>query len=565
MSCNCCDSHFLNKLQKLIFDYPILAKKLEDLGIKVDTLNIEGVVDTKLQELINTGEINRMINEAVIEALDSESITQIQKTAKPTLARIWRRMNVTGVNDSFNASQVFAYGQGSCFFRQGNTNRFLHIQGKKDEATSGTAQKRISIFNTNNTEPIYSDLYPVGHGQDVTYNSDDEYFYIIHADEHEGVQSHNISRVKLNANGTLANALDDTISIDNHYPFQIDFYNHNLYVLCRDKRLYTLDWNTSKLTPVFPFELEGLSMPTNGMCVWKDKIFIANKETVATYSLLTGDYQWGYLMQDVSDDGYTRGEIESLSHIPNSNRIAVFTNTTVGVTSGIAQRCLSNIFVFDPIRNKVDTEYTLTDKYATNHATLYVYGNTQNQNQGTYPAMEVDLQGIVNPDGTQSKPFSTCQEALDYFANTNNGSVELRIFGASDRTFQYISGIDVRVIGTGDVSPVLGGIFVENGGTIRLRGRGTVGSTTFYLYVRQTATMQVAEFTTSVSASLNCVSGQVVLENYARVKASEERPSPEYKNTVYTLRVNEGIVIKTGSESLIDDTKSVTNSLTVGI
>lgn len=492
--------------------------------IKEDVENL----DKKIQAEVKT-EIKQMLDDGTIQEIINDFIQKngLAKSETLTTIRRWRKMNATGVNDYLNKSEIYAFNQGATVFKnEDGAIRFAIAFGKKTRPSSGVENSRIAIFKPTSLIPeLYKDL-PVGHAQSIAELNG--YLYIAHSSENARTASTKITRVKAS---TLAHSSSDDKSFTSHQPYQVftDKSGKLYFYDLKDNGIYQIT-SFSNAEAKFLYSINP-SGTVNGMCINRQGFLLyADDENIKVCDFSDGSIVWSYNLKNVSDDGFNVGEIQALS-VYSGNQIAVFSWVSVGGTSGIAQRNLTQMFLINPVTNNLNTSLTTIEKSGTNHATLYVAGDI------TTTFAEPTTHGTVNPDGgTAKNPFNTIQEALDYFANTHAKSVEIRMIGpSSDRTYSIWSGINgfLRNWNSG-VSLVCGGLYVENGGSCRIGGASDSERLTFV----QTNDSAVGSFSAGI-APLDAMGGTIQLVSHVRANAN----SNDYNKCQWSLHTNQSVLL----------------------
>lgn len=512
-----------------------LASVLDDFD---DTVADE--VKKYIKQMYQSGELDTIIRECVNDWLSTHILA---KSDSLTTIRKWRRLNATGINDSFVPNEQYSVNQGGCMYRDINDNvKMAIIQIKKTRATTGIENNQLGIFKTTNQNPERTKVLPIGHGQDICYHNG--YLYITHSSENATASSVKITRIN---EQTLTYSSSNTKEFVGHHPYSITSYNNELLVFdTNNNGVYTLDWSAGTLT--IKYILNEINGTVNGMTATRGFLFIAVDETIKVYDIETGTFLWSYNIPDVSTDGYNRGEIESLSTVPtSSNRIAIFSWAQVGLTSGVSQRSLTQMFYVNPITNNLETEYTETDKVSTKQAVLYVCGDNRDSSN---PYNVAAYSAVTNPDGSgvtsggklvSCNPFMTIQEALDYASNFNNESVNIRLIHHHNRTFTYCAGVNVYIqnytyqasnyTGQDLHNVTCGGFFGKNGGTLIIKGRSTDAK----IVTHCTNTGQVDDFAMDSLASVDLQDGfTLVLGQHTSIGQGSEG----YTSSPYGLRAN---------------------------
>lgn len=492
--------------------------------IKEDVENLNKRIQTEVKK-----ELKQMLDDGTIQEIINDFIQRngLAKSDSLTTVRRWRKMNATGINDYLNKSELYAFNQGATVFKnEDGATRFVIAFSKHTRQASGVENSRIAVFKPSSLIPEYYKDLPVGHAQSIAERNG--FLYIAHSSENAGTASTKITRVRAS---TLAHSTSDDKPFTGHQPYQVFTDNdNNLYFYdLKDNGIYKItDFTNANADFLYSINPKGT---VNGMCINRQGFLLyADSEQIKALDFKDGSLVWSYNIKNISNDGFNVGEIQALS-VYSGNQIAVFSWVPVGGTSGIAQRNLTQMFLINPVLNNLDTELTTIEKSGTNHATLYVAGDT------TTSFSEPTTHGTVNPNGGSTEsPFNTIQEALDYFANTHAKSVEIRMIGpSSDRTYSIWSGVNgfLRNWNAG-VSLVCGGLYVENGGSCRIGGASESERLTFV----QTNNSAVGSFSAGI-APLDALGGTIQLVSHVRSNGN----SNDYHKCQWSLHTNQSILL----------------------
>lgn len=477
-----------------------------------------------LEDYYNKGLFDDILDKIFNEWMSTQN--QITKTNNPIVKRQWRRMNITGVNDSFNKNECYAYPQGAVAFNYGgNITRYAIIHIKKTRPSTGVENNMIGLYDPTTQNPVGNRVLPIGHGQDITfeYNSqtDKNYLYIAHSSDNSVTPSTSITRVEMTTANTISSSYT-TKKFAGVQPYQICFYNGVLYMYS-NKTVYIVDWDKGTYKEMCTLYS---TQTVNGFLVNRFGIWLSAGESIVLFNM-KGKTIFNYNVGLISTDEYRIGEIESLSNDPNSeNRIMFFSSEILGTTSGLGQRSLTQCFYFNPVDNDIQLTSRTLERFSGQHATLYVDGSSESDSTNLISSY---ANSIVNPDGSIDNPFHNCQEAIDYFASLPQQSLEIRLM-RTDRTCVINDGMNIyiypnNVTASGNYI-TLGGCLVGGGGTLRLNSSSEYG-----MHIAQTLTQNVGAFQYNL-APCNVVAGTL----YAIGNLVFYYEATNYTTCTYSLR-----------------------------
>lgn len=514
----------INECVLKINSFSELYEKIENDLKQLDE-NISNEVVEQLKKMLENGELKKVIDDFLENQL-------LAKTDTLTTVRKWRKINATGVNDFFNSDELYSVNQGATVFKNNDGNlRFAVYFGKKTRQSTGVENGRLAIFKPTSTIPLDFKDIPCGHGQSIA--EIDGFFYIAHSTENVSTLSTKISKINVE---TLEYSTLDDVSFTNRNPYQVFEVGKILYFIDgKNNGVYKVtDFSKGKCSFLYSIlpNSNGTNGAVNGACVKNGFLFVVDSENLQVYNFETGNLIWTYNLKNITSDGYNLGEIQAISNY--NEKLAVFSWVSLGGTSGIAQRSLTQLFLIDPIKNNLITYLSNIEKSGTNHATLYVAGDS------TTSFEEPTTHQTVNPDGTADKPFNTIQEALDFFANTHAKSVEIRLTG-SDKTYSIWSGVNgfLRNYNAG-YSLICGGLYVENGGSCRMQGASTTERLTF----AQSNTSAVGSFAAGIAPCYALGGTLQFVKNLYFNPASNN-----YNKCQYAVNLNQSVLLSSNPTS----------------
>lgn len=428
---------------KKVNTYDELFAELKDILLEFDE-TVREEVEKYIKQMYEDGDLEDILAQVTNEYLASLGLTpesfSTPKSGKLNMVRVmrdiyeyWGSTASTVTNPSVG---VPFYVQGGVIYEHQGNRRMAGVyetnfNGDSYNVYSNT--KRLVGYDSLedlSTRRISNQTYNLGHGNGMTYNPDDGFFYIAPSTRYitDGAkareQDHHIYRISRDF-GTR-----ESIEIQNLRTTDIAYYNGNLYIINDNDHynmsIYTLDWANESVTLVGHIE-PTMAQEYYNFDISDGKLFMlaSDSRNIDVFELESGEHLWTYNFDAVSSDFYKLSEPEFISVFDDGD-IYIGTSGYDGFRT--ATSCgKMEIFKMNYKTNSVEIE---NDEQFVNEpagATVNVlqhYAGGKNLPQvlaglhtsGTNTIPELRCQ-IANPNGSSTAPFETMAEAFEYINN----------------------------------------------------------------------------------------------------------------------------------------------------
>ena len=390
-------------------------------------------------------EFENKINETILkQSKEIEKNAQINDNGTISTHRLWRHLENTGQIDSYITSPTQCTMQGSCYYSRNGKIEVAIISGDKDRVNTGTELSTIRIYDYTSSKPkITHTNLPIGHGNSMCYveESNGSYFYITPSTINHSTQTDKIIKINV-ATGAL-----ESKAFTGFNPYACCSDGKNVYVYDNaSKYIYLLNWDNGTLESVVKPNL-----PTGtiqNFAKRNDVLYFLVGNSLCCIDFKTGVNLKNLGIPHISSEGFKLGELEAICCL--SGKLYIFSASYLGSTSGLSQLVSHQLFQILGKNTTYSVNYNTLLR--SQYMVLYVNGN---------------LNYTCGPNGTETSPFATCQEAIDYFNGCGFAkALEIRLIG-NDRYGMYISGFTCAIRGWNETY-YIGGINASYGGNIIL-------------------------------------------------------------------------------------------------
>ena len=503
------------------FDNPLIVNELIKNGIGISKLmelypeieKLKAYVD-KLDDEVKA-EVIRQLGIMEADGTLSALLENIKDDRQNTIfcRRNHRQIYVTGKhNYHYNATTAnFAYWCNSAirFWSEGT----WYIAGVFPHHNATTNETEVRLYDSN-LNLIRQSTLILGEGRSIAYSNG--YLYVA-----EGYRRVNGNRTASNylhkiRVSTLVNESTYTLDI---VPASVTVYKGVLYVTNR-QNIYTYDTGTGTLTLIGALPETWQRSDTGGLAFknfFMDANFYYvlynNPNIIVRINRSDNAVNYIYNLPTVSPDCYHLGEVASCSYNEDSGVLDIFTAIDLQ-TANYAQQSAFNHFEANLLHNI--------------YPNLFVGNITPSK----YSQLIVDrTTSVLNPDGSENRPFPSLQEAINY-ACANNYFTNYTIILRNPTGFGFFTTIDtnktIRIQGTSS-GTTIGGIYSWGGNlhlyNLTLACSCATGDTDINACVSlRNANLHIqnceiynstgtSEYYKSVDYGINCYSSSVVYDN----------------------------------------------------
>lgn len=188
-------------------------------------------------------------------------------------------------------------------------------------------------------------------------------------------------------------------------------------------RFFDLDLTDDSITEIplndkYKLISNGGGRGSNDICVYDNHLYLLkqNPNSISEWDITTGDLIKVYNIPMITCEGYTQGEVESISYSA-SEKIFYISSYAPDCNGGFYY--INSFYTVDLIHNEpIDTPHTKQSKI---HKKVYV---------------DIDSTAF-NPNGSSGSPFATIGEALNEANKDYVGSLEIEL--TNDKTYPYVT------------------------------------------------------------------------------------------------------------------------------
>lgn len=459
----------MTELRKLLCDYKKGKILIKELIAKTE--NLDKHIADIIQKMYDDGDFDRILTEIITPLINEiDTKLEIEFNKKLSVSQVgtldferYFRDIFVGKNYTLLNSVTFngAFLQGGVVYELNGSTKFCgaFVDPRLEDDAGAMLKNYANLNSTSHTE---SGKLSIGHANGMTYNYEDNTFYIAPSTEYlngEGVEATHIFAI-------------DPISFSvtqyniSEYSPDISYYNGKLYVInTHDNfKVYSYNYTTGNCTYVSTLQVDkqGVSSFYN-FDVADDKVFLVDTtgKRIEVFDLATGSLLKVYSIPLYDKQHrFLIKEIESITAF-DDGRLFISTTGWNGLNSQ-GQEIMTSVFCGNFKTNNPEPILKYSD--------TITGGNVVCVKMSSEPSANLIITTGSRPDGTTSAPFATITEAVDYInANPNWTHCRIRLGGDHVLSASVSSNKSIDIISwdfTANSRPVknyfIGGLFCES-------------------------------------------------------------------------------------------------------
>lgn len=371
----------------------------------LDDGKIEEILE-KIAEPILNNLMEEFQNE--LDETKHELLTQFQyvKTEYLDPPRIHYIRKSNGKNFTFYKDRpYYSWLQGACRYKVGGVDYIALLFNALNGNYNRNNNCELCVYQVGQSTLLKSAVLSVGHGQAITYNPEDGYFYISYymwaESNGSNSSSYNIRRVK---ESDLTTSDEDVHTIQ-HSCMGLDWIDGEGLVGSDGDVVVSIDWNNSKSEVMYTippkYGLNTYRPHGNGFCMNKDyycvQAFIP--AMVMLFDRKTNELAWIYKTPLVMNQADCIGEVESIQ-LDDDGTFTMF------ACHSLQSPMYGTMYVTPVYSQNLKTMAQYPTIEPPSHVDSFRYVPVS-----MYVDIDVD---DANPDGSQAHPYQYVQEALNY-------------------------------------------------------------------------------------------------------------------------------------------------------
>ena len=404
-----------------------------------DNLDVQEEINTKLNEMVEDGTLEEIINQEIFSELNNKIEKAMLKTDNQsynnlTLERFLRTFIRNGNHPEHIAGQDFPILQGGTY--TGNDKMIL-VQNRSD---TNNMLVEVSLIDGSIIRQVQMNL---GHGNSVTYNTKNNKLYVAGLTNTEKHSIFVIDYTTLTLENTLI--FNDLPEEEQIHSLSYDIVKDKMYIMTETLptnylTIYELNQENNILSQIELPDYDNILSVTNNndMCVYDNIIYIMkhNPQVIITYNIETKELQNLYNVNNRTELGIPVGELENISIMYDKPyKDILITSNRIECVNGFY-----NMFQF----YKANAVYNVKKSVPLNNNVLRTIAVNINSTS-------------VNPDGTNANPFKHITEAFEICNNILGANIQI-----AEGTYPYtnINGLKGRTQAGGS-NIIVNGLYIN--------------------------------------------------------------------------------------------------------
>lgn len=493
-----------------------IIKKINEIITRVNDLNefvnvvyelvkeldahIAEIVKEQLTTWLNDGtleEILQNVSNEFFNQLKTELLSITIKTPRIMATRVFREIrNLGDYNILLETNKpYYSWLQGFTAYTDGNGMlRFAlaFISQNTNYTKNNTVD--LAIFDENGNILRHS-TFILGHAQSICYLNGQ--LYVSFSYEFQNGNQVNTNKVAIIDEGTLTSY--NVVTFD-RMVHELCTDGENIYCSSIDNAsIYKMDFENKTTTLLF--YNQDIKTTIQGMCIYKDKFFIATSaQAKIVVCDKSGNTFYVYSFPRETDNLYNVGEIQGLSVINDTFYFGTFSK--MGQPSN-SQLLNNQVFKFNLYTNN---DITSTSILRGNDVKILYVDNTANSR---------------NPNGDETNPFMYVQEALESATHCIEGAIEIHLKGDDFHSATIRTNKTINFVGDNPISDrsIIGGVYIQLAPFVRLSNLEIRQTNTFHTnapleIVEAVATTHGLRFKPTLSNYVQCNYGCQCIASY---------------------------------------------------
>lgn len=462
-----------NNLPNFFFDNPLIQQQVTALLIAYqnqqktleqvleDIQNLQDIKPFIKNEIVK--DIQQMADDGTLQTMVAEVIAGTPTKANIDMCRVGRKCfksvdtNIFGQNQNATYdSEYYSYTQGATSFLRDGLRYWAicNVSSNYSHFNNNNVAEVIVYNNSGNI--VMKRSATLGHANDITYNADDDSFYIIwnKTKNASGVEvgSKNVTRIAW-TNFTTAPLETKTPPTD-FALIGIDYFKGDLFICDDNKNVFLYNWNDNTIELIVTFNntqfknvdvVQNIAVTTN-FIYW----LAYRPNCLIRYNRQSKTYDYVYYIPKICNYGmYVLGEPQGFDVDDNGNLYMITSMHTCKKAYNqfdMTQFWKQNIFTNGlPPANVVSYDYK--------NLVISVDGKPGNNTH-------------FNPDGTDGNEFDYIAEAILYAATqTHFDKINIELLYSYSNNYVYItSNKTFNIIGkNAEATCRIGGVQIDGG------------------------------------------------------------------------------------------------------